>query len=115
FVLSLVAFGITYAAYSLGFHQWAPAATLEDGSRATLQVDTVEACFHARTVAQFGDRQAEARWASCRAWLERFGALRAFDLRCYGIAGSMGLGICALFACALSVRFGAAQHKFMRG
>lgn len=115
FVLSLVALGATYAAYSLGIHQWPPIATLEDGSRVPLQVPTIETCFKARALGLFGDRQADARWTSCRGYLERFQVLGAFDLRYYGVAGSLTLGIVALFAFAFSVRFGEPASNILRG
>jgi hypothetical protein len=90
-------------------------AMLEDGSRARLQVTTVDTCFQARGLALFGDRQAEARWASCRAYLECFQALGAFDLRYYGVVGSLGIGIVAPFAFALSVRWGESAPKILPG
>ena len=88
---------------------------LEGGGRARLQVTIVETCFQARRIALFGDRVAEARLASYRAYLERFQAPGAFDLRYYDVVGSLGIGIVVLFAFALSVRWGESAPKILRG
>jgi len=114
-LLAVLAFATSYGAYSLGIRQRAPVATLEDGSRVRLQATTVETCAQARALALFGDRQAGARWESCREYLERFQALGAFDLRYYGVAGLLSLGIVALFAFAFSVRLGDSSPKILRG
>ncbi|MGF1630208.1 MAG: type IV secretion system DNA-binding domain-containing protein [Kiloniellaceae bacterium] len=114
-LVAIAAFTATYAAYDLGFRRSPPAAILEDGSRASLQAATMEACFRVRVLAFFGDGQAAAQWASCRAYLLRYQALDAVDLRSYGVMGSLGLGIAALFAFALYVRFGGTAPKLLRG
>src|SRR5690606_14602551 len=85
------------------------------GSRPLMQATTMEACFKAQVLALFGDRQAGARWTSCRGYLDDFHALRAFDLRSYAVMGSLGVGITALFAFALCVRLGGSAPKLLRG
>jgi hypothetical protein len=58
----------------LGVSQWPPMVILEVGSRARLQVTTVEARFQARGLALFGDRLAEA----ARAYSPAGGPLKAY-------------------------------------
>ncbi len=113
--LALLGFAATYGIYDLGVRRWPPEAVLPDGQRTALASDGIEACLKVRVMDLFGDPRAQHHWATCRNQLDRYQALGAFDLRFNGLAGSMALGLLALFAFALSVRFGTPALKVVRG
>ncbi len=115
FVLAVVGFVAMAGAYLLGFERWPPRFVSEDGGTGLLHPHDAQACFKARALALFGDRDAIAHWDVCRHHLSARNALNAFDLRCAAVFGSGFVGLLALFGFAFCVRTEHPAQHVVRG
>lgn len=115
FLVTLAGFVVMAGAYHLGFDRWPPQALNAGGIRVPLHAAEVQACFQARALALFGDRNAGSYWQACRQQLIAYDALTAFELRCLTVAAGGTIGLLALFVFALCLRGDRPSFKVIRG
>jgi hypothetical protein len=101
--------------YQLGFHAVPPWGRLADGRPMFFNAADVQGCFKAQMLSLFGDGYASAFWHRCAEVLDGYGALGGFTLRSGLVTGSGLIGVLALFAFALCVRFDQPPPKVVRG
>ena len=111
----LSGFGLTAAAYELGFDIWPPEATFSDGTSTRFGAEDVQLCFKAGALALLGESKANRYWQTCRRGLVAYGALDAFALRSTVVAAGGAVGLLALFGFALAVRFEKPPFRVIRG
>jgi hypothetical protein len=98
FLAAVGCFAFAASSYQLGFELWPPSATLADGTATPFRSADVEACVRGRVLAWLGDTY----WRTCRVHLSLYGAMDAFEVRFWTVAGSSLFGLVALFGFALS-------------
>ena len=115
FAAALAGFAAAAGAWQLGFVAWLPEATMADGRTAPYHSEDVQRCLKAEILALFDLPGAVRFWHVCQDDLIHGQALSGFELRALAFAGSGLVGLLALFAFALAVRFEQKPAKVVRG
>lgn len=115
FVTALAGLIAAGAAYQIGFVNLVPQATMANGQSAPYPSKNIQFCLKAEAIALFDVPGAVRVWRDCRDDLAQGQALTGFQLRALSLAGSGLIGLLALFAFALAVRFEQKPARVVRG
>ena len=111
----LASFASSFAMAELGWNRYPPGVSGLDGKIVRYSAEDTQSCGRARLIGQFGVQAEQSYWNTCRNQLAETGTLKAFDLRYYGLAGTLLASLLGLLLFMIAVNRHGLKPKVVRG